>query len=234
MANTLYRILPEFYADWGVCDDDEATVDMEQIIWLSGEWDTPVEELMEQVEEVKSTDEDDKDRLEMYLAGELDEMIALGWTDEEAKNLKELFFERIGKEYTDHLTEEDIWRVWKEVWERNIEPLLENSKEFAAEEVAEAIINSDTTAFEPDPTDSSKVLYYLHITDDGEIVSSYYEADESFTAEADIEEWADDLDTSRFYEEFETLKNEQFMDVCRRLADKATDYIKENIRRRGE
>ena len=53
MANTLYRVLPEFYADWGVYDDGDEIVDMEQIIWLSGEWETPVEELMEQVEEVR-------------------------------------------------------------------------------------------------------------------------------------------------------------------------------------
>lgn len=175
-----------------------------------------------------------KERLEMELAEELRELVALGWTDEEAKGLKETFFERIGEEYTVNLTEKEIWNVWNEVWEQCIEHLLEDAKEFTAEEVAEAIINSDSAAFEPDPTDNSKVLYYLHITDDGEIVSSYYEADESFTAEADIEEWADDEDPSRLYEEFETKENEQFMDVCRRLADKATDYIKENIRKRGE
>ena len=175
-----------------------------------------------------------KEKLQMELAEDLRELIALGWTDEEAKGLKETFFERIGEEYTANLTEKEIWNVWNEVWEQSIEHLLENAKEFTAEEVAEAIINSDSAAFEPDPTDNSKVLYYLHITDDGEIASSYYEADESFTAEADIEEWADDEDPSRLYEEFETKENEQFMDVCQRLADKATDYIRENIRKRGE
>lgn len=175
-----------------------------------------------------------KERLEMELAEELREMIALGWTNEEVRPRKEAFFERIGEKYTAGLTEGDIWRVWKEVWERHIEPLLKNMKEFTAEEVAEIIINSDTAMFEPDPADSSRVLYYLHITDSGKIVSSCYEADESFTAEADIEEWADDLNTSRFYEGFETFENEQFMDTCRRLADKATDYLEENIRERGK
>ena len=53
MANTLYRVLPEFYEDWGIYDDGDEIVDMEQIIWLSGEWEKPVEELMEQVEEVR-------------------------------------------------------------------------------------------------------------------------------------------------------------------------------------
>ena len=175
-----------------------------------------------------------KERLQIELAEDLRELIALGWTDEEAKGLKETFLERIGEEYTANLTEKEIWDVWNEVWEQSIEHLLEDAKQFTAEEVAEAIINSDSVAFEADPTDSSKVLFYLHITDDGEIVSSYYEADESFTAEADIEEWADDEDPSRLYDEFETKENEQFMDVCQRLADEATDYIRDNIRKRGE
>ena len=58
-----------------------------------------------------------KDGKEMDLAGELDEMIALGWTDEEAKDNPEAFLDRIGEEYKEGLTEEDIWRVWANVWE---------------------------------------------------------------------------------------------------------------------
>lgn len=58
----------------------------------------------------------EKDRKEMDLAGELDEMIALGWTDEEARANPEAFLDRIG-EYKEGLTEEDIWRVWKNVLE---------------------------------------------------------------------------------------------------------------------
>ena len=58
-----------------------------------------------------------KDRKEMDLAGELDEMIALGWTEEEAKDDPEAFLDRIGEEYKEGLTEEDIWRVWANVWE---------------------------------------------------------------------------------------------------------------------
>ena len=58
-----------------------------------------------------------KGRKEMDLAGELDEMIALGWTEEEAKDDPEAFLDRIGEEYKEGLTEEDIWRVWDNVWE---------------------------------------------------------------------------------------------------------------------
>ena len=115
MANTLYRILPEFYADRGVYDDDEAIVDMEQIRWLSGEWGTPVEELMEQVEEVKATGED-KEQALMELAGEMNEMIALGWEEEEAHEDEDAFLGRLG-DYAEGLTLEEIWQTWKNVWE---------------------------------------------------------------------------------------------------------------------
>ena len=115
MANTLYRVLPEFYADWGVFDDDEAIVDMEQIRWLSGEWGTPVEELMEQVEEVKATGED-KEQALMELAGEMNEMIALGWEEEEAHEDEDAFLGRLG-DYAEGLTLEEIWQTWKNVWE---------------------------------------------------------------------------------------------------------------------
>ena len=61
------------------------------------------------------------DRKEMDLAGELDEMIALGWTDEEARANPEAFLDRIGEEYKEGLTEEDIWRVWANViGDRNV------------------------------------------------------------------------------------------------------------------
>lgn len=116
MTNTLYRVLPEFYADWGVFDDDEAIVDMEQIRWLSGEWETPVEELMEQVEEVKATDEENKEQALMELADEMNEMIALGWEEEEAHEDEDAFLGRLG-DYAEGLTLEEIWQTWKNVWE---------------------------------------------------------------------------------------------------------------------
>lgn len=115
MANKLYRVLPEFYADWGVFDDDEAVVDMKQIVWLSGEWEKPVEELMEQVEEIKTTGED-KEQALMELADEMNEMIALGWEEEEAHEDEDAFLGRLG-DYAEGLTLEEIWQTWKNVWE---------------------------------------------------------------------------------------------------------------------
>ena len=64
----------------------------------------------------------DKDRIEENLAGELSEMIAFGWTDEEAKADKDAFFERIGT-YANGLTEEEVWEVWQNVLDIHEEEL---------------------------------------------------------------------------------------------------------------
>lgn len=62
-----------------------------------------------------------KGGLEQDLAGELREMISLGWTDEEAKDDPEAFLDRIG-EYKEGLTEEDIWKVWANVNAQRADP----------------------------------------------------------------------------------------------------------------
>ena len=54
------------------------------------------------------------------LGSEFEEMIALGWTDEEAHDNEEGFFERIG-DYADGLTHEDVWEVWEAAWEYKME-----------------------------------------------------------------------------------------------------------------
>ena len=58
----------------------------------------------------------DRTHRQELLAGELFEMKALGWTDEEARADEEAFFERIGH-YADGLTKEEVWEVWQNVWE---------------------------------------------------------------------------------------------------------------------
>ena len=52
-----------------------------------------------------------KEEREMTLAAELYEMIAQGWTDEEAHRKQEAFFERIGNA-AEGLTHADVWNVW--------------------------------------------------------------------------------------------------------------------------
>ena len=88
--------------------------------WRAEDRDQLIEEYNlteEEADEICRELADLKDRKEMDLAGELDEMIALGWTEEEAKDDPEAFLDRIGEEYKEGLTGEDIWRVWDNVWE---------------------------------------------------------------------------------------------------------------------
>ena len=58
----------------------------------------------------------DRDERQEALAGELFEMKAFGWTDEEARENEKAFFERIGH-YALGLTKEEVWEVWQNVWE---------------------------------------------------------------------------------------------------------------------
>ena len=105
-------------------------------------------------------------------------------------------------------------------------------KEITGYDVANAIMNSDTVAFEDCyGEERGNVLYYAHIkVVDGEVefVESYDDADATFTEKADISEWADDENPARLSEEFETTENEDFMWVCKFLAFQINDWLKEN------
>lgn len=52
---TMYRIKEEFLDLWTVYDGQGGVVDLEEIKWLAKEWDKPIEELLDQVEEVEDT-----------------------------------------------------------------------------------------------------------------------------------------------------------------------------------
>lgn len=67
------------------------------------------------INEIKTTGED-KEQALMELAGEMNEMIALGWEEEEAHEDEDAFLERLG-DYAEGLTLEEIWQTWKNVWE---------------------------------------------------------------------------------------------------------------------
>lgn len=91
---------------------DEVKDLYEQYKWeLERHYDS-FDEYMDEMVKKGNMKEVDKDDIEEMLADELFEMIALGWTDEEARGNEDAFFERIDK-YTDVLTKEDIWRVWQ-------------------------------------------------------------------------------------------------------------------------
>ena len=59
-----------------------------------------------------------KELLEELLAGQIRELIALGWTKEEVEADEETFFQVIGKEYTDGLTRDDVMIVFNNVLEQ--------------------------------------------------------------------------------------------------------------------
>ncbi len=63
---------------------------------------------------------DDYNREQMDMAAEMDEMIALGWTDEEARRDSKAFFERIGY-YTKIFKPDEVWMVWRLLWDEHLE-----------------------------------------------------------------------------------------------------------------
>ena len=48
----MYRIMSEYWDEWGANTEEEAVVDMAEIERLAAEWETSVESLLEQCEEV--------------------------------------------------------------------------------------------------------------------------------------------------------------------------------------
>lgn len=65
------------------------------------------------------TEEAKEARREALAAG-LDEMIAQGWTADEAIENKEGFFERIG-DLADGIPAEEVWEIWENIWEIKME-----------------------------------------------------------------------------------------------------------------
>ena len=59
-----------------------------------------------------------KELLEELLAGQIRELIALGWTKEEVRADEDTFFQVIGKTYTDGLTRDDVMIVFNNVLEQ--------------------------------------------------------------------------------------------------------------------
>ena len=101
--NNQYSAASLYDGGWRAKDRDQ----------LISEYDLTAEEADEICRELAAI----KDGLEQDLAGELREMISLGWTDEEAQDDEDAFLDRIG-EFAEGLDEDDVWRVWRQVWEQ--------------------------------------------------------------------------------------------------------------------
>lgn len=88
-------------------------------------------------------------------------------------------------------------------------------KKLTLNDVAQALIDNDSME-----QIGTTAKYFLHITDDGEILPWQTGADETFTADADVDGFEGD-----WREDFETLDNDAFRDVCEDLLQQANDYL---------
>ena len=77
--------------------------------------------------------------------------------------------------------------------------------------------------------EGSRIVYYLHLTEDGKIVQSVQDADETFTASADMEEYfgdrADDDDWGAMCADAEADPASGFQAICQDLADQANAWL---------
>lgn len=81
---------------------------------------------------------------------------------------------------------------------------------------------ADVQSMEHDTQDTC--TYYLHMTDEQKMVSSYDRANVTFKADRDFTPYMEDEDFSRFYDD-ETLKNEGFAETVDSLYEKAVSYF---------
>lgn len=90
---------------------------------------------------------------------------------------------------------------------------------FSVNDVAEQLMNQDSSEW-----DGNTARYFLHISEHGKILPGLSGAEQTFSVDVDISGYANmDLDDPR--EEFESLDNQRFRDVCENLRSQAKEYI---------
>lgn len=47
-----YEVKAEYWDMWGITNEEDAIIDQNEVERLSAEWETPVENLLEQIEEI--------------------------------------------------------------------------------------------------------------------------------------------------------------------------------------
>ncbi|MBS5145911.1 MAG: hypothetical protein KHY89_10535 [Butyricicoccus pullicaecorum] len=98
-------------------------------------------------------------------------------------------------------------------------------KKLTLEQVLKALVDNQSVEIE-----NGYVEYYLHINENGEIVTSFRDAEISFTHKVDTDEidgWdeADDMDVIYNQENMETP---WFADAVQDLTEQANEWIEEN------
>lgn len=91
---------------------------------------------------------------------------------------------------------------------------------FTRESIATHLV--DCQSMEPNGPDTC--TYYLHMTDEQEMLTSYSKADITFTADRDFTPYKDDEDFTRFYYD-EVLSNAGFAAVVDDLYKQAVEYF---------
>lgn len=126
-----------------------------------------------------------KELLEELLAGQIRELIALGWTKEEAEADEDTFLQVIGKTYTDGLMRDDVMIVFNNV----------------LEQVSDEMTGGIPYWFDPDGI----TLYKKTFDGNEEIWSGSYEAAGTFEGDPD---WQEKLDS--FFEKELGIKADEW------------------------
>lgn len=84
----------------------------------------------------------------------------------------------------------------------------------------------DTMCIEYDALNDQPV-YYIHINEDGDLVSDLSRAETTLTYGIDNGPWKDDEDPERFYEEFETPDNPEFAELLDRMTADVNAAVEE-------
>lgn len=99
-------------------------------------------------------------------------------------------------------------------------------KQLTKEQVMNALIENMSS--EPDETGA--IEYFLHITDNGEILPSFDKADETFSTYLDPEAYEEQLQEDPEYdfrEDIEVEGNKYFLEVVEDLTNQANDYLRD-------
>nr|DAT09306.1 MAG TPA: hypothetical protein [Caudoviricetes sp.]DAX75146.1 MAG TPA: hypothetical protein [Caudoviricetes sp.] len=94
------------------------------------------------------------------------------------------------------------------------------------EQVMDALIENMSS--EPDETGA--IEYFLHITDNGEILTSFDKADETFSTYLDPEAYEEKLQEDPEYDfrdDVEVEDNKYFLEVVEELTKQANDYLRD-------
>ena len=104
-------------------------------------------------------------------------------------------------------------------------------KKFTVSNVMKALKDNQSCEFT-----STGVTYYLHVTENGDILPAFYDADETFTVSVpcekyglSLDQWQDEDSTfSETVYDQEVPENPVFKGVCEDLTSQANAWVEEN------